>query len=63
MPHLHWEQVIWWTGEELETFLLQQGVSSPGWSRWGKGHYNETWPEAFGFNLLEGDLKPITELL
>ena len=36
------------------------GVSSPGWSRWGKGHYNEMWPEAFGFNLLEGDLKPVT---
>ena len=30
-----------------------------GSSRWGRGHYNETWPEAFGFNLLEGDLKPI----
>ena len=27
----------------------------------GKGHYNETWPEAFGFNLLEGDLKPVTD--
>ena len=35
-------------------------VSSPGWSKWGKGHYNETKPEAFGFNLLEGDLRPIT---
>ena len=27
----------------------------------GKGHYNETWPEDFGFNLLSGDLKPITK--
>ena len=34
-----------------------------GWTRWGKGHYNEMWPEALGFNLLEGDLKPITALL
>lgn len=32
-----------------------------GWVRWGKGHYHETWPEAFRFNLLEGDLKPITD--
>ena len=30
----------------------------PGWSSWGKRHYNETCPKAFGFNLLEGDLKP-----
>lgn len=43
-------------------FLLLQEVSSPGWSMSGKGHYNETWPKAFGFNLLEGDLKPITVL-
>ena len=35
-------------------------MSSPGWSRWGKGYYNETWPEAFGFNLLERDFQPIT---
>ena len=34
--------------------------SLPGYSRWGKGHHNETGPEAFGFNLLEGDLKPVT---
>ena len=34
--------------------------SLPGWSRWGKGHYSETWPEAFGCNFLKGDLKPIT---
>ena len=47
-------------GEEWVTFLPQQGVSSPGCSRWGKGHYNETRPEAFGYNLLEGDLNPIT---
>ena len=37
--------------------------SLPGCSRWGKGHYNETWPDAFGFNLLEGDLKPITHVV
>ena len=30
-----------------------------GCSRWGKGHYSETWLEAFGFNLLEGNLNPI----
>ena len=24
------------------------------------GNYNETWPEVFGFNFFEGDLKPIT---
>lgn len=23
-------------------------------------HYNEIWPETFGFNLRKGDLKPIT---
>ena len=34
----------------------------PGCSKWGKGHYNEIWPEAFMFNLLEDDLKPITEV-
>ena len=56
-----WEQVIWWPGEEWATFLLQLGVNSPGWSTWGKGHYNEIQPEAFRFNLLEGDLKTITE--
>ena len=33
--------------------------SLPGCSRWEKGHYNKTWPEAFGFTL-EGDLKPVT---
>ena len=26
----------------------------------GEGHYHETRPEAFEFNLLEVDLKPIT---
>ena len=38
-------------------------VPSLAWSeqaRLLKGHYNDTWPEAFGFNLLEGDLKPVT---
>ena len=47
-------------GEEWATFLLWQGVGSPGWSRRGKGHCNDTWPEALGFNLLEGDLKALT---
>ena len=28
----------------------------------GKRHYTETWPEAFGFNLLEGDFKPTTDI-
>ena len=37
-------------------------MSLPGWSVWGKGHYSETWPEALGFNLLEGNLKPVTNL-
>ena len=32
----------------------------PGSSRWGKDRYNEIWPEALGFNLLGGDLKPVT---
>ena len=41
---------------------MRNGPSLLGCSRWGKGHYNETQPEAFGFNLLEGDLKPITHL-
>ena len=49
-------------GKEWYTFLLQQGVSSPGWSGEREGHYNETWPEAFGCNLFEGDLKPIAPL-
>ena len=30
---------------------------------WGKGHYNETWPESLGFHLLEGDLKPVTKAI
>ena len=29
-------------------------------SRWGKRHNKETWPEAFRFNLLEGDSKAVT---
>ena len=28
----------------------------------GEGHYNETWPEVFGFNLFERDLKLVREL-
>jgi len=48
------EQVIWWPGEEWATLLLWQGVSSPGWSRWGKGHYNETWPELLGLISFKG---------
>ena len=38
------------------------GSEQPRLVKVGKGHYNETWPEVFGFNLLEGDLKPITVL-
>lgn len=41
-------------GEAWATYLSQQGVSSPGGSRWEKWHFIETWPETFGFNLLEG---------
>ena len=36
------------------------GSEQPRLVKVGKGHYNETWPEVFGFNLLEGDWKPIT---
>lgn len=31
-----------------------------GWLKVGEVYYNETWSEAFGFNLLEGNLKSIT---
>ena len=27
----------------------------------GEGHYSETWLKAVGFNLAEGNLKPIIE--
>lgn len=37
-------------------------MSSPGGSRWGKGHCNETWTATFGFNLLEEDLKPLRDV-
>lgn len=40
-----------------------KGMNSPGWSKWGKGHCNETQPAALGVHLLEGDLKPVTCLL
>lgn len=36
--------------------------SLPGCSRWGKGCYRVTSTEDFGFNPLEGNLKPITKL-
>ena len=32
-------------GQKWATFLPQQGVSSPGWARWGKGRHHEIWPE------------------
>lgn len=32
-------------------------------SRWEKEHCNEIRPEGLGFNLLKGDLKPITVLI
>lgn len=48
-------------GREQATLLVEHGVSSPGRSRWGKGHDTESWPEALGFHLFAGDLKPITE--
>lgn len=34
----------------------------PRWLKVGAVAYNETWPEALGFNLLEGNLKPVTNL-
>ena len=46
-------EVGWGITKILSTIRSEQ-------HRFGKGHYNETWSEAFGFNLLEGDLKPIT---
>ena len=39
---------------------LLVGSELPSLLKVGKGHYNETWPEPFGFNLLGGDLKPVT---
>ena len=40
--------------------LVGNELNSPGYSKWGKGHYTKTGPEALGFNLPEGDLKPTT---
>ena len=36
------------------------GGEQPRLLKEGERHYNETWPEAFAFNLLERDLKTIT---
>ena len=50
----------WGTGYIERGVMNKQHSCPTRLFEWGKGCYNETWPEAFGFNLLEGDLKPIT---
>ena len=46
-------------GEEWATFLPSlAGSEQPKLVKVGEGYYNETWPEALVFNLLEGDWKP-----
>ena len=37
------------------------GSEQPQLVKMGEGTLQETWPEAFDFNLLEGDLKPVTQ--
>ena len=59
--YLHRKQVIQRQGGEWEfSFPSLVGIELPKLLKVREVHYNETWPEAFGLNLLEEDLKPVT---